>query len=319
MSEQPRGNARAAVIDGYGAPKVLHLATLPAPEPGPHEVLIRTRFAGVNPIDCKTRAGRGIPVERFPAVLGWDLAGTVAQLGAGVEKWREGDEVFGMLRFPKHAGTYQEYVVAPESELAPKPERTDFREAAGAAMVALTAWQSLFELARLRSGQRVLVHGAAGGVGHVAVQIARSTGAEVIGTASARNVDFVTGLGARAVIDYTSVPLEEVARDVDVVLDSRGGTDFLRLLETLRPGGVIVSLVGANPEGERVARAKGLRAAFAFVHPEPQALDRIAAQLGDGALRVAIDRVFPLDEAGNAHAYVEGGHVRGRVLLHVNE
>jgi NADPH:quinone reductase-like Zn-dependent oxidoreductase len=312
-------NVRAAVIDSYGAPDVLHLATLPFPEPGPREVVIRTRFAGVNPIDCKTRAGYGIPVDRFPAVLGWDLAGTVVQLGTDVGRWREGDEVFGMLRFPKHAGTYQEYVVAPESELAAKPERTNFREAAGCAMVALTAWQSLFELASLKSGQRVLVHGAAGGVGHVAVQIARSTGAEVIGTASMRNADFVAGLGARAVVDYTSVPLEDVARDVDVVLDTRGGTDFLRLLETLRAGGVIVSLVGANPEGERVARAKGLRAAFTFVHPEQQALDRIAGQMSDGMLRVAIDRVFPLDEAGNAHAYVEGGHVRGRVLLEVND
>jgi NADPH:quinone reductase-like Zn-dependent oxidoreductase len=306
---------QAVVIDAFGPPQALRLAAVPVPKPGHGEVLVRTRFAGVNPIDAKTRAGYGVTVSRFPAILGWDLSGVVVGVGPGVANLREGDGVFGMSRFPQLAGAYAEYVAAPASELTRKPENVDERTAAAAPMVALTAWQSLFALAHLTSGQRVLIHGASGGVGHVAVQLARWTGAEVIGTASARNHEFVTQLGARSMVDYTKTPLETAARDIDVVLDTRGGEDFMRLLNVLRPGGIIVSLVGRHAAGEKAVAAKGMRSAFTWVRPEPTALERVAQLLADGTLRIAIDRVLPFGDVATAHTLIESGHMRGRLLL----
>lgn len=285
------------------------------PEPGAGEVLIRVRGAGVNPIDAKTRAGRGVPVPRFPAVLGWDVSGEVVATGSGTRLLRKGDAVFGMLRFPEIASAYAEYVVGPEQHLAHKPEALDHRTAAAAPMVALTAWQALFEHARVEAGQRVLVHGASGGVGHIAVQLARWKGAHVIGTASARNHDFLRQIGAREVVDYSTQPLGSSAKDVDVVIDSRGGDDFLALLGVLRYGGMIVSLVGAHSGGSKAAAAKGVRTAFMVVRPDNTVLAEVAALLAQRTIEIAIDRVFALNDAPAAHTLIETGHVRGRVVL----
>jgi NADPH:quinone reductase-like Zn-dependent oxidoreductase len=306
---------QAVAMDSFGAPSVLRQTTIRQREPNDDEVLIRVHVAGVNPIDCKTRGGYGVSVERFPAILGWDVSGTVVEVGSGVRELRAGDSVFGMLRFPALAECYAEYVTGREDELARKPDAVTHRSAAAVAMVGLTAWQSLFELANVQAGQHVFVHGGSGGVGHIAIQLARWAGAKVSATASGRNHALLQELGAERVIDYTKAPLETAAADVDVVLDTRGGKDFLRLLDLIRPGGTIVSLLGSNAEGERAARTRDIKAAFTFVRPQQSALERIAKLMASGALRLVIDRVFPLGEADQAHTLVESGHVRGRVLL----
>lgn len=311
------GSMRAVVIDAIGPPDRLRITEVPMPVPGQGEVLVRVRAAGVNAIDWATRAGDGVPIEGFPAVLGWDVSGTVVATGPGVTAFGDGDDVFGMPRFPALAGCYAEYVTAPETELAHRPATVDNRTAAGAAMVALTAWQSLFEHAELAAGRRVLVHGAAGGVGHVAVQLAKLAGAEVVATASGHNHDFLRELGADDVVDYTRWRPANVVSGMDVVLDPRGGDDFVDLIGVLRPGGVIVTLKGEQPGYREHAAAGGVRAAFTYVHPDGPALDRMARLLADGSLRIAVDRAFPLADAAAAHALGEQGHVRGRLVLDV--
>ncbi|MFQ6395538.1 NADP-dependent oxidoreductase [Nocardia sp. KC 131] len=288
---------------------------LPVPHVSAGEVIVRVHAAGVNAIDWLSRNGQGPGGADFPVVLGWDVSGTIAAVGDGVTGLVEGDEVFGMLRFPALAGGYAEYVAAPPDQLIIKPDNVDHQSAAGAPMAGITAWQALFRQAGVEAGQRVLVHGAAGGVGHVAVQLAKLAGAEVIGTASARNHDFLTGLGADRVIDYTDQKIRDEVSDVDVVIEPRGGADFLDLIEVVRPGGVIVTLKGERPEYRDRLAARGVRAGYVYVSPDREALSEIARYLGDGTLRIEIDRTFPLVEVATAHAIGEAGHVRGRIVL----
>lgn len=303
---------RAAVIERFGPPDVLQVRDLPEPSPAPGEVLVRVHAAGVNPIDWFTRAGTGVPVPAFPAVLGWDIAGTVVEAGPGLPA---GTSVFGLGRFPALAGGYAEYATVPAGELAVKPDTVDYVTAAAAPMVALTAWQSVFTHGRVAAGQRVLVHGAAGGVGHIAVQLAASTGAHVIGTASARNHDVVAGLGAAEVIDYATAPVEAAVLDADVAIDPIGGETARRLLDTLRPGGVLVTLKGRDPDLERAADAAGRRLAYTYVAPAGATLAQLAEWLAGGRLRVRVDQVLPLDRAAEAHARGERGGLRGRLVL----
>ncbi|MGF6898416.1 NADPH:quinone reductase-like Zn-dependent oxidoreductase [Nocardia sp. GAS34] len=306
---------RAAVIDRFGPPEVLHIVELPVPQLSAGEVLVRVHAAGVNAIDWLSRGGDGPGGADFPVVLGWDVSGTIAALGEGVTGLAEGDEVFGMLRFPSLAGGYAEYVAAPADQVIIKPGNVDHHVAAGAPMAGITAWQALFRQAGITPGQRVLVHGAAGGVGHVAVQLAKLAGAEVIGTASARNHDFLTELGADQVIDYNDHRVRDEVSDVDVVIEPRGGADFLDLIEVVRPGGVIVTLKGERPEYRDPLTARGVRGGYVYVGPDRQALSEIARTLGDGALRIEIERTLPLAQVATAHTIGEAGHVRGRIVL----
>jgi NADPH:quinone reductase-like Zn-dependent oxidoreductase len=308
---------RAAVIDAFGPADTLRLTDLPVPVPGDGEVLIRVHAAGLNAIDWASRAGQGVGISAFPAVLGWDLSGTVVTAAASTGP-RAGDEVFGMPRFPGLAGAYAEYVVAPADQVVRKPDHIDHRTAAAAPMVGITAWQTLFRHGGLARGQRVLVHGAAGGVGHVAVQLAVDAGAEVVGTASARNHDFVAGLGAKQVVDYTTERVEDVVRDIDLVVDTRGGAGSRRLLDVLRPGGLIVTLKGQDDLLDAAARERGLRTGYTYVSPDAEALADIARQLAEGRLRIALEQAFPLEQVAAAHALGEEGHVRGRLVLDVS-
>lgn len=304
---------QAAVIDGFGAPGVLHTAQQPLPVPGEGEVLVRVHAAGVNAIDWATRAGQGVGVPAFPAVLGWDISGTVTALGPGTTRLRVGDAVFGMPRFPGLAGAYAQFAVADENELALKPAGVDDIVAASAPMVVLTAWQTLYEHGGLHSGRRVLVQGASGGVGHIAVQLAAAAGAEVIGTASAANHDFVRSLGAHEVLEHDAVG--RAAKDVDIAVDPRGGSDFHRLLDVVRPGGIVVTLKG-EAQGHRVAaEARAVRAGFTYAHPDRAVLEQAAPLLTDGSLRPYVQEVLPLTEAARAHEIGEQGHVRGRLVL----
>ncbi|MFJ8098596.1 NADP-dependent oxidoreductase [Streptomyces griseofuscus] len=305
---------RAVVVEQWGGAENLVEREMPRPEPGLGEVLVRVHAAGVNPVDWKTRAsGALIEWGAVPAV-GWDVSGTIEAVGPGVGMFRPGDEVFGMPSFPRQAGAYAEYVVAPARHLAPKPAALTHVEAAALPLAALTAWQALVDTAGLRPGERVLVHAAAGGVGHLAVQIAKARGAYVIGTAGAAKHDLVRRLGADEVIDYRAVRFEDVVSDVDVVLDGLGAETAERSLKVLRSGGRLITLPG--PDDVPTAR-DGVRAVWMLVEPDHLGLREITALVERGALRPVIDTVVPLAEAAKAHEIGERGRTAGKIVLSV--
>ncbi|GAA2985923.1 NADP-dependent oxidoreductase [Streptosporangium longisporum] len=308
---------RAIVQEVAGGPEVLTLAEVDRPEPIPTEVLVRVHAAGVNPTDWKSRE-QGRLLGDPPAVLGWDVSGVVEAVGLGVTRFRPGDEVFGMPRFPHGAGGYAEYVTAPSRHFTRKPAGLDHVHAAALPLVALTAWQVLHDTADVRPGRRVLVHAAAGGVGHVAVQLAKHLGAYVIGTASASKHAFVRELGADEVIDYTREDFAETVRDVDVVVDTVGGDYGPRSLRTLRDGGVLAALTG--PPGEdllRRAAERGIWAGFVLVEPDNAGMATIAELAGSGRLRAEVGVVLPLEQAARAHEIGETGRTTGKIVLTV--
>ncbi|KOU58649.1 NADP-dependent oxidoreductase [Streptomyces sp. NPDC054949] len=305
---------RAVVVSQWGGPEVLVEREIERPEPGMGEVLVRVRAAGVNPVDWKTRESGGlIPWGPVPAV-GWDVSGTVEAVGPGVTLYRVGDEVYGMPRFPQQAGAYAEYVTAPARHFARKPASLDHVEAAALPLAALTAWQALVDTAGVSAGQRVLVHAAAGGVGHLAVQIAKARGAYVIGTASAAKHALLRDLGADEVIDYRTADFEDVVSDIDVVIDTMGGDHGQRSLKVLKPGGHLVTLPG--PDG-LPADAEGVHATWLLVEPDLKGLEGIAALVEQGLLKPLVDTVLPLEQAAKAHEIGERGRTTGKIVLTV--
>jgi NADPH:quinone reductase-like Zn-dependent oxidoreductase len=309
---------RAVVRTRYGGPDVIERADIGVPEPAVNEVLVRVRAAGVNPTDWKHRATGGFLGEP-PFVLGWDVSGVVEAVGIGVARFQPGDEVFGMLSYPFGHGSHAEYVTAPARTFAPKPASIDHTQAGALPLVSLTAWQALVEYADVRPGQRVLVHAAAGGVGHVAVQIAKARGAYVIGTASAGKHEFLRGLGADELIDYRETDFAEAVKDVDVVLDTLGGETSVRSLKVLRPGGVVVSIlpVGSDEFHEEAERL-GVRAVRMLVDADRADLRAITDLVEKGQLRVEIAGTFPLADAAEAHALGDTGRTTGKLVLTVD-
>lgn len=301
-----------------GGPEVLKEITLERPSPRPNEILVRVRAAGVNPTDWKHRATGGFLGEP-PFVLGWDVSGVVEATGIGVAAFRPGDEVFGMLPYPFGHGSHAEYVTGPARAFTRKPAGIDHVQAAALPLVSLTAWQALTEQAGVRPGQRVLIHAAAGGVGHVAVQIAKSLGAHVIGTASAGKHDFLRSIGVDEPVDYTSVDFAEAVRDVDVVLDTIGDDTGLRSLRVLRPGGVVVSIlpVGSDAFYEEAERL-GVRAVRMLVDADRTGMEAVAELVEKGALRATVARTFPLADAAEAHALGDTGRTTGKLVLVVD-
>ncbi|MER7000787.1 NADP-dependent oxidoreductase [Streptomyces sp. NPDC000410] len=309
----------AITQDTLGGPEVLKLSEVDRPEPGPSEVLVKVHAAGVNPTDWWHRSTGGL-LHDTPVPLGWDVSGVVEAVGLGVTMYRPGDEVYGMPRLPAAAGTYAEYVTSPARHLARKPAGISHVEAAALPLAGLTAWQSLVDTAGVRPGHRVLVHAAAGGVGHLAVQIAKARGAYVIGTARAAKHDFVRGLGADEVVDYSETDFVSAARDIDIVIDTIGGAYGPRSLRTLREGGMVVSL--ASPAEAHLAdeaAALGRRAGFTIVEPDHGGLKEITALVEAGLLRAEIAAVLPLKEAGRAHELGESGRTTGKIVLTVVE
>ncbi|MFH8348208.1 NADP-dependent oxidoreductase [Streptomyces sp. NPDC018045] len=308
---------RAISQDVTGGPDVLKETELPRPEPGPGRILIAVRAAGVNPTDWKHRAA-GLFVKTLPRVLGWDVSGVVEAVGLGVTVFAPGDEVFGMVPYPYGVGTHAEYVVGPARAFARKPAALDHVQAGALPLAALTAHQALVDTADVRPGQRVLIHAAAGGVGHLAVQIAKAKGAHVIGTASAAKHDFLRSLGADEVIDYRETDFAEAVGPVDVVLDTIGGDTLTRSLDVVREGGTVVSiLVGSTPEDEAKAAARGVRLALLIVEADHAGMREIAALAESGALRAHIAATFPLEEAAKAHEMGETGRTQGKIVLEV--
>ncbi|MFE0021644.1 NADP-dependent oxidoreductase [Amycolatopsis sp. NPDC059021] len=302
-----------------GGPEVLEEADLPRPVPGPTEILVRVHAAGVNPVDWKSRETGGMgTLGAPPFVLGWDVSGVVAETGPGVTLFAPGDEVFGMPWFPRQAGAYAEYVTAPSRHFAAKPAGLDHVHAAAVPLAGLTAWQSLHDTAKVQAGRRVLIHAAAGGVGHLAVQIAKALGAYVIGTASTPKHEFVRGLGADEVIDYRTADFAEEVRDVDVVLDTIGGEYGPRSLRTLREGGTLVQLTRNVGESlSEAAAARGVTTGLTLVEPDRAGLLALAELIASRRLRPVAGTVLPLAEAAKAHELGQSGGTTGKIVLSV--
>jgi NADPH:quinone reductase-like Zn-dependent oxidoreductase len=318
-SSTPAASATMQAIRqrSLGGPDVLELATVARAEPQPTEVLVRVAAAGVNPVDWKTRASGGF-LGRPPFTVGWDIAGVVEAVGVGVTRFAVGDRVFGMPRFPREAAAYAEYATAPSRQLARIPQRLGDIEAAAVPLAALTAWQSLVDTAGVQPGQRVLIHAAAGGVGHLATQIAKARGAYVLGTARSEKHAFLRSIGVDEPIDYTTTDVFSAARDIDVVLDLVGGETGRRSLATLRDGGLLIC-VPTDVAREALAEAKqiGARATGILVEPDGHALTEIAALIDSDRMRVEVGTVLPLEQAARAHELGESGRTQGKTVLTV--
>ncbi|MEU0503504.1 NADP-dependent oxidoreductase [Nocardia sp. NPDC005998] len=307
---------RAITQRTLGGPEVLTIAEAPAPQPLPTEVLVRVEAIGLNPLEPRLRAGEFPLLGRPPFILGWDISGVVET--ARTWRLRPGDEVFGMPLFPRAANAYAEFVAAPALHLVRKPASLSHAEAAALPIVGLTAWQGLVDLGGVTEGTRVLIHAGGGGVGHVAIQIAKSLGAHVITTVSASKREFVEELGADEVIDYTAVDFTEVVSDIEVVLDTLGDDTAARSLEVLRPGGHLVTAV-ADEDTELIAKfeAAGMHFSGIAVDPDPVALRGLVDLVEQGKLRVHVQATFPFEQITDAHRLIEGGHLQGKVVLTV--
>jgi NADPH:quinone reductase-like Zn-dependent oxidoreductase len=308
---------KAIRLHGRGGPDRLVYEDVPQPHPGPGEVLVRVKAAVIAtelrwPVTYQTRAGN----ERSLPIPGHDLAGVVVEVGPGVTEIAIGAEVYALTAFDRD-GAEAEYTLAEQGELAPKPRSLDYVQAAAVPLSALTAWQAFFEYAGLAAGQTVLIHGAAGGVGVFAVQLARWAGAYIIGTASARNRDFLRDLGVNKTIDYTTTRFEDVVHDVDFVLDTVGGETLERSWQVIKPGGTLVSVVSLRPSFEE-AQAHGVRLVWFIVKPNRDQLIQIGALIDEGKIRPIIDTVFPLSQARQAYEQASKRHTRGKIVLRVD-
>ena len=314
---------KAIAIREFGGRDKLERMDLPIPEAGKGEILVRVKAAGVNPVDWKIREGRlkdRFPYK-FPLVPGWDAAGVVEKVDQGVTRFKPGDEIFAYCRKPVvQGGAYAEYIVLSEEHLALKPKNTSFTEAAGIPLASLTAYQALVDAAKVKAGERVLIHAAAGGVGGFGVQIARDRGAVVWGTASRRNEEYVRSLGAERVIDYTRDDVGRAVRSVypdgvDVVFDCVGGKVLKKSAELVRKGGRLISIVDSLDE--QSLRQRDIRFEFVFVAPNAVELKAIEEMVEQRRLRVHLSKVLPLADAREAHELIESGHTRGKIVLEV--
>ena len=307
---------KAIVVHEYGGPEVLKYEDVPRPEPKDDQILVRVIAAGVNPVDDASRSPKyakffGITL---PFIPGYDIAGVVEKTGAKITKLKEGDSVYAYLSL-KGGGGYAEYAVATEVEAASKPKSIGFVEAAGVPVVALTAWQALIDTAKLSAGQTVLIHGGSGGVGSFAIQIAKARGAKVIATASTANQDLLKQLGADVAIDYTKQKFEDVAKDVDVVLDSVGKDTLARSYGVVKKGGFIVTLVARIDQAE--LDKHGIRGASLGVEPNSNELAEIGKLIDEKKIKVVVSQTFPLSEARKAQEQAATGHTRGKIVLKV--
>lgn len=309
---------RAVVQHEFGGPEVLVVEEVATPEPIPTEVQVRVHAAGVNPVDFKTRGGgRSKFLGEPPFTVGWDVSGTVTKLGAGVTRFRVGDEVFGMPWFPREAAAYAEYVTAPSRHFEHKPAVLSHEQAAALPLAGLTAWQIIVDTINLQAGDDVLVHAAAGGVGHLAVQIAKARGANVFGTARAEQAEALTAVGVDRVIDYRSERFEELLSELDAVIDLVGSYGESSLA-VLRPAGLLVAVPsGSDKDLVAKAEAAGRRVTGFLVEPDPVGLAGLCHLIEDGRLQVHVDEVFDLERAADAHLLAEGSHGGGKIVLRV--
>lgn len=312
---------KAIVLKDFGGTEELLLSEIPKPEVKDNEVLIKANAVALNPVDVKTRIGKGQAAKlknEQPMVLGWDVSGVVEQKGSAVSTFDIGDEVFGMINLPGAGKAYAEYVAAPYEHIALKPANVTHVEAAGASLAAMTAWQALVQQAELQAGQKILIHAAAGGVGHFAVQIAKYLGAYVIGTSSAANRSFVFSLGADEHVDYNSSKFEDVSPMVDVVLDTIGGDNIDRSLKVLKERGTIVSLPsGISESVSEKAAAQNKKGIFFFVRSNSD-IQQIAALMERGKLKTHVSQQFLFEDIQKAHELLQSGRAKGKIVLQIS-
>ena len=307
---------KAARIHAFGSPDVIRIDDVPPPTPNAGEILVRVAAAGVGPWDALLRERKSVVSSPLPLILGSDLSGVVEATGPGITKFKAGDEVYGMTN-SQFLGAYAQYALASQMMIAQKPRSLSFVEAASAPVVAVTAWQMLFDYAEAKAGQTVLIHGAGGNVGAYAVQMARNAGLEVFATASAKDLDYVRELGAGTAIDYRETPFEDVVRAVDIVLDTVGGDTCVRSIGVLKPGGMLVSVV-SSPMPEDMAAQAGVRAVYFIVDVTTDRLHTIAELFDSKKLVPQVGTVLPLADAQVAHQMLAGApHGRGKIVLHV--
>ncbi|SFD22242.1 NADPH:quinone reductase [Chitinophaga sp. CF118] len=310
---------KAILIKEAGGVENLVITEVPIPQISKDEVLIQVKAISINPVDVKARANEGVLAwvtngER-PEILGWDVSGIVVAVGTNVTAFKKDDEVFGMINFMGSGRTYAEYVAAPASQIALKPSNVSHEEAAAATLAALTAWQSLVTRVKIKAGDKILIHAAAGGVGHFAVQIARYLGAYIIGTSSAVNKDFILSLGADEHIDYNAHRFEEVVSDVDFVFDALGGENFHRSLNVLKKGGTLITILAVNETDIDKAKAKGMEGFFHMVNSNGNDMNELAKLMQAGKIKAHVSKTFSFDEMGAAHLQVESGRTRGKVIV----
>jgi NADPH:quinone reductase-like Zn-dependent oxidoreductase len=310
---------KAIILTQPGGVENLQLTEIEKPTPAKGEVLIKVKAISINPVDWKTRKGTGVYgrlKEQNPLIIGWDISGVVESVGDDIVEFKTGDEVFGMVNFPGHGKAYAEYVAAPATHLALKPANISHEEAAAATLAALTAWQVLVTYANVQPGQKVLVHAAAGGVGHYGVQIAKHLGAYVIGTSSAAKKEIVMDLGADEHIDYTSQKFEEVVTDADLVFDTIGGENFVRSLDAVKKNGWVISIPsGMSGDVESQAKAKGVNARAMLVESSAKDMRALAELLSNGKMKSLIDSVFPFEQMGAAHTELEKAKATGKIIV----
>jgi NADPH:quinone reductase-like Zn-dependent oxidoreductase len=308
---------KAITLAGTGGIEQLKISELPVPHIKEGEVLVKVKAISINPVDAKTRMGGGVYgyiKDQQPLIIGWDIAGVIAASSSPL--FKEGDEVFGMVNFPGHGSAYAEYVAAPATHLVKKPANISFEEAAAATLAALTAWQAFHLHANIKKNDKILVHAAAGGVGHFAVQLAKAAGAYVIGTSSAANKQFILDLGADEHVDYKSVRFEEVLHDLDFVLDTYGGDYVTRSVTATKDGGIVTGIAGkVSDEDVQKAAERNIKASFILVNSDAIGMQQVADLLASGALKAHVSQVFPFEEMGKAHLQLESGRTVGKLVL----
>jgi len=305
----------AVRIHSFGDADVLKVEDIPAPEPADNEIVVRVMAASVNPVDYKIRSGKypAVKQDQLPKVLGRDMSGVVERTGTKVRKFKKGDAIYAMLG--QSVGGYAQYTLVTEDEAAKKPLQLDFVQAAAVPLAALTAWQGLFDHGGLKAGQRVLIHGGAGGVGHFAIQFAKAVGAWVAATVSAADIALARTLGADQPIDYKAEKFEQVVRDIDLVFDLIGGDTQTRSFAVLKDGGTLISTL-QKPDAAQLAR-RHARGTNYLATPNAHELETIARLIDDGKVKVVVDATYPLEEAARAQAHLEHDHIAGKVVLQV--
>lgn len=312
---------KAIILKQAGGVENLSLSEVPMPIPKKGEVLIKVNAISINPVDIKTRKGMALYnslKDDEPIILGWDISGEVVEAGEDATQFEIGEEVFGMVNFPGHGKAYAEYVVAPVVHLADKPDQITHQEAAASSLAALTAWQVLMQQAKVQSGERVLMHAAAGGVGHFGVQIAKYLGAYVIGTGSDVNYDFVKELGADEYVDYNHERFEEVIQNVDIVFDAVGGDNPKRSLDIIRGGGLLIAIAGGiTDEVKKLAEEKGVKAWAYLVQSNGDDMEQLAELLEAGTIKPYISHEFSFNQIAEAHQQIETGRTRGKIVINM--
>lgn len=312
---------KAIILEEPGGIEYLKASEIEKPVIKEGEVLVKVKAISINPVDIKTRSGKAV-YEKIksdsPVILGWDISGEVVETASDVSEFKEGDQVFGMVNFPGHGKAYAEYVAAPANHLAKKPDHLTHEDAAAATLAALTAWQVLVHQTKVKKGDKVLIHAAAGGVGHFAIQIAKHFGAYVIGTASKEKESFLKEMGADEPFDYKAQNFEDVLKDVDITLDPLGGEVTKRSYSVLKPGGKLVSIVGGvKEEDKNTVDSKNLSAENYLVHSSGEDMKELAILLHSGAIKPQVSKVFTLDQIAEAHKQIETGRTIGKVVINI--